>query len=216
MEEELDNSAWRTRFKEYFDASCKQPSAALLLITLPLALLVPPIALMSACVPTTPGSVPSSLMAALLFFTFVVVMSLAEEFVFRGVVLELLASRLKFAYANALQAVLFGLLHLILDSVGVLHLFAITLLGILLGIVKRGSGTIAAAFAVHVSYNLILLVSFSFVAKFLPVDCGEHLPTVYVVIGASSIGALANLLIVVLLASRRGGEKHSTRRTTLQ
>jgi membrane protease YdiL (CAAX protease family) len=93
-------------------------------------------------VPTGPGS---------LVFGAIVVMGLAplaEEILFRGLLLDGLRARLPWGTAIALQAVGFGASH------GAMWMLApITILGVLLGLLRGRSGSLGAAWIAHGLYN---------------------------------------------------------------
>lgn len=114
--------------------------------------------------------------AALLpiLFYAVVQTGFSEEVVFRGFLLKRLANRFGFASGNAIQAVLFGLLHVVF-FLGQMNVALITLVfafttaaGWLLGYLNErlGNGSIVPSWVVHSLSNIIpsLLVAFGMIA----------------------------------------------------
>lgn len=72
----------------------------------------------------------------------------AEELIFRGVILDRLKPAFSFWVANALQAALFGIFHM--NIIQGLYAFV---LGMLLGMVVQVTGTILASMIMHITFN---------------------------------------------------------------
>lgn len=72
----------------------------------------------------------------------------AEELIFRGVILNRLKPAFSFWTANAIQAALFGIFHM--NIIQGLYAFA---LGMLLGMVVHVTGTILASMIMHITFN---------------------------------------------------------------
>lgn len=72
----------------------------------------------------------------------------AEEFIFRGVILDRLKPAFSFWIANVIQAVLFGVFHM--NIIQGLYAFA---LGMLLGMVVQVTGTILISMIMHITFN---------------------------------------------------------------
>lgn len=72
----------------------------------------------------------------------------AEELIFRGVILDRLKPAFSFWTANVIQAALFGIFHM--NVIQGLYAFA---LGILLGMVVQVTGTIFASMIMHITFN---------------------------------------------------------------
>lgn len=73
---------------------------------------------------------------------------IAEEFIFRGVILDRLKPAFSFWTANALQAALFGIFHM--NMIQGLYAFV---LGMLLGMVVQVTGTVLASMLMHITFN---------------------------------------------------------------
>lgn len=78
----------------------------------------------------------------------IIIAPIAEEFVFRGVILHKAQKNIPFWGANILQAVFFGLYHQ-----NVIQGIYATLVGLLLGLVYRRYQTIAASILLHMIIN---------------------------------------------------------------
>lgn len=194
---------WWAATKAYMGVLRQQRGAGLLVLTLPVALVVPPAVWSGHCVLADPDALNGAIVSALILVCVMVVVVWVEEFVFRGLLLEALTSRVGFRRANAVQACVFGALHTVVNGVGPISAALISALGLVLGMVRRDSLTIAAPYAIHVFYNAVLFSSFYFVSEFLQVRCGEELLFVYVVVSATAAAAMLNLIAVSVLASRQ-------------
>lgn len=73
---------------------------------------------------------------------------IAEEFIFRGVILDRLRPAFSFWIANAFQAALFGVFHM--NLIQGLYAFV---LGMILGLVVEVTGTVFASMATHITFN---------------------------------------------------------------
>lgn len=194
---------WWSSAKAYMGALRQQKGAGLLVVTLPVALVAPPAAWYRNCALADPGALSVAIVSAVIFMSMMAVVVWVEEFVFRGLLLEALSTRLGFRMANAVQACVFGALHMAVNGVGPIGAALLSALGLVLGMVKRDSLTIAAPYAVHVSYNAILFASFHFASEYLRVKCGEELLLVYVAVHVAVAAAMLNLVAVLVLASRQ-------------
>ncbi len=83
------------------------------------------------------------------FMAVVVVSPLIEETIYRFLILGIGERFMDFAPANVIQALLFGILHL--NPVQSIYAF---LLGLLIGVLKKYSGTVAACIVFHLTFNL--------------------------------------------------------------
>lgn len=95
------------------------------------------------------------------FITVVIVSPLIEEAIYRFFILGISERFLGFAVANVIQAALFGILHL--NPVQSIYAF---LLGLLIGILKKYSGTVAACIMFHLTFNLTGFLS----DRYLPAE----------------------------------------------
>jgi membrane protease YdiL (CAAX protease family) len=193
---------WWSSTKDYTGVLLQQRGAGLLVLTLPLALVVPPVVWSRHCVLEDPGALSAAIASGLILTCMMAVVVWVEELVFRGLLLGALSSRLGFRSANVVQACVFCALHMVVNGVGPIGAALILALGLVLGMVKRDSLTIAASYAVHVFYNTIQFASYYFVSQFLQVKCGEELLFVYGAVSTSATAAMLNLFAVLVLASR--------------
>lgn len=94
---------------------------------------------------------------SLLFFSVIVLAPLGEEYLFRGVLLSGLSSKVSTFSAISLSSVVFMSFHL-LEYYGYwFALVAILILGVLLAIIRLRSRSMLAPIICHASYNLIML-----------------------------------------------------------
>lgn len=94
---------------------------------------------------------------ALLFISVVLLAPFGEEYLFRGVLLSGLSSRMRTISAILLSSVVFMAFHL-LEYYGYwFALVAIFLLGILLAMLRLRSQSMLVPILCHASYNLIML-----------------------------------------------------------
>lgn len=94
---------------------------------------------------------------SLLFFSVIVLAPLGEEYLFRGVLLSGLSSKVSTFSAISLSSVVFMSFHL-LEYYGYwFALVAILILGVLLAIIRLRSRSMLAPIVCHASYNLIML-----------------------------------------------------------
>ena len=89
-----------------------------------------------------------------LFFVAAVVAPLGEELLFRGVLLDGIRRHISFRWANALQAVLFAIVH---DDLRMAP-FLITM-GIVSGILRRRTGSLATGIVLHAINNFIASIA---------------------------------------------------------
>src|SRR5207237_1152201 len=81
---------------------------------------------------------------------------IAEELIFRSILLDVFAGHLRFWVANLLQAVLFAALH-----ADPLRLVAYTAMGLLSGRMRRASGGLFASILFHVANNTVAVLLLS-------------------------------------------------------
>jgi len=84
------------------------------------------------------------------FWLIAIAAPVAEEFLFRQVLLTTFSRHISFWAANVLQAVLFAAMHL--DASGLIYIF---LMGLVAGFIARRSGGLLAPIVFHAAFNLI-------------------------------------------------------------
>jgi membrane protease YdiL (CAAX protease family) len=84
------------------------------------------------------------------FWLIVVAAPVAEEFVFRHVLLKVFSRQISFWAANLVQSILFAAMHM--DASGFIYL---TLMGLIAGLIARRSGGLLAPILFHAMFNLI-------------------------------------------------------------
>lgn len=119
----------------------------------------------------------------------IILAPIAEEFIFRGITMELsLKLTKRFWVANVIQAVFFGIVHL--NLIQGVYAF---LLGLLLGVIRRRYDSLIASILGHMMFNFAgsILVGVVF-----PGDTADSLVYIAMVAGISTIGVLAGLFII--------------------
>ncbi|XZE44884.1 CPBP family glutamic-type intramembrane protease [Pirellulaceae bacterium SH467] len=123
--------------------------------------------------------------------------AVAEEIFFRGFTLTSMQSRLRPLLAILGSSLLFALFHIISGNVLSLEKFVPTLLlGIALGYTAWTSGSILPGIWIHMIHNSIVLLFSRLEKEQLTPWLGnsEHLPALWLVLGAIAIGAAVFLL----------------------
>lgn len=136
---------------------------------------------------------------AWILITQAVVPAVSEEVFFRGFALNSMQSRLRPALAILGSSLLFALFHIISGNVLSLEKFIPTLLlGIALGYTAWTSGSILPGIWIHMIHNSIVLLFSRLEKEQLTPWLGnsEHLPALWLVLGAIAIGAAVCLLAV--------------------
>ncbi len=123
---------------------------------------------------------------------------IAEELIFRGVTLKLEKRVLKFAVANLIQAVLFGIYHQ--NIVQFVYAF---LLGLLLGYICHLYDSILPAIVLHAAVNLFAnIISATGLSEWYSTDIVK-----YVVLGISTTLVTTSAFLLLLEAKKRVGQR---------
>lgn len=123
---------------------------------------------------------------------------IAEELIFRGVTLKLEKRVLKFAVANLIQAVLFGIYHQ--NIVQFVYAF---LLGLLLGYICHLYDSILPAIVLHASVNLFAnIISATGLSEWYSTDIVK-----YVLLYVSSMLGATIAFLLLLEAKKRVGQR---------
>lgn len=123
---------------------------------------------------------------------------IAEELIFRGVTLKLEERVLKFAVANLIQAVLFGIYHQ--NIVQFVYAF---LLGLLLGYICHLYDSILPAIVLHASVNLFAnIISATGLSEWYSTDIVK-----YVLLYVSSMLGATIAFLLLLEAKKRVGQR---------
>lgn len=116
-----------------------------------------------------------------------------EELIFRVLILGLSEKFMPFAAANLIQAALFGIYHM--NPVQGIYAF---LLGLLLGILKRYTGTVLACISFHIVFNVTGLIIDDYAPDDIPV------PAEAVIMLAA---LAAGIFVYIRLRSNRCGKQ---------
>lgn len=143
---------------------------------------------------------------ALVLFVFAITPAVCEEFLFRGFVLSSLR-RYSAAWAVAISAVVFGLMHVLTSNVLVVERFLpTTFMGVVLGVVAVRTGTIWPGMLLHALHNGLLLTMGHYADQLkqwqILIDEGQHLPLSWLVAG---VAGLVLGLAMIWASSRRPG-----------
>jgi hypothetical protein len=93
--------------------------------------------------------------AAIVLVFAVVIVPITEEFLFRGIALDALGRHVPFGWANAIQAIVFALLHDDLAMVPFLMAH-----GLITGMLRRRTGSLATGTVLHALVNLMASLRF--------------------------------------------------------
>jgi hypothetical protein len=93
--------------------------------------------------------------AAIVLVFAVVIVPITEEFLFRGIALDALGRHVPFGWANAIQAIVFALLHDDLAMVPFLMAH-----GLITGMLRRRTGSLATGTVLHALVNLVASLRF--------------------------------------------------------
>lgn len=107
--------------------------------------------------PASPGS---SIASAAAFAVLLFPAALWEELAMRGYLLSVLRDAVNVPVALALTSVVFGALHMQQQGATALSTLAVTLAGFFLGAIRLATGSLYAAFAAHLAWNLVLAAVF--------------------------------------------------------
>jgi membrane protease YdiL (CAAX protease family) len=102
---------------------------------------------------------PSAVILAIL--AVVVVAPATEELLFRGALLRSLQRKTTDGWAIAIQGTIFGLIHASgtsFDLNAIPTLAALTILGVLLGVVATRSGSLSRTMLIHAGFNAVALL----------------------------------------------------------
>ncbi len=145
----------------------------------------------------------ATLPLAMVLFVFALTPAVCEEGLFRGFVLSSL-HRYSTAWAIALSAILFGLMHVLTSNVLAIERFLpSTFMGLLLAWIALRTGSIWPGVLLHALHNGFLLSVSRFEEQLkswhILVEEGKHLPPIWLIAGAIAFA----LGIVLLWASTR-------------
>jgi len=137
--------------------------------------------------------------------------ALCEEWFFRGYLMKAFLSKTNAASAIFFSSILFGLFHVVVNTLAFERFLPSTILGVVLGVVCWRTQSVLPGMLLHVTHNSLLLLSAYYMEELkswgLGVADQEHLPWHWIAISLTVATAGVALLVV---ATRRKTEPETS------